>query len=255
MIDQKDSELVQAGVDGELDAEAQRQLDALLAESPEARSLHEDLVRLNAFIDQAPELPVPDRLHDDIVRGIELPQPSPWRRWFQFSELPGFVRYGLAGGAAMLLTVVVYQGGEQLDPARGYDDLVGTIVAGGPDAKQIDVVAFGGADAHGEARLLTNSEGYALSVDLDLAAPTDLSITLPDEVFRFNAFAQGADALSAVSWSGNRLSATADGKQRFVVLLSPASTAAAVPGEITLSLSRNGTVLHAGALSPDASRN
>ena len=77
-----------------------------------------------------------------------------------------------------------------------------------------------------------------------------MSITLPASAYQFNAFAQGAEALSAVSWSGNELSATANGKQRFVVLLSEVQGNAS-PGEITLSLSRNGTVLHAGALNPD----
>lgn len=250
MIDQKDSELVQAGVDGELGAEGRRQLEALLAESPDARALHEDLIRLSEFIDRAPELPVPDSLHDAIVRSVALPEPSPWRRWFDFSAWPGALRYGLAGAAAMMLTVVVYQAGDQLDPSRGYEDLVGTMASGGPNAREIDEVAFGGADARGEARLMANPDGYALAVELDLAAPTELAITLPDTALRFNAFAQGSDALSAVSWSGNQLSATADGRQRFVVLLSTASPDAVAPGEITLSLSRNGTVLHAGALDP-----
>lgn len=256
MINEMDREqvqhLVQAGVDGELDADGRKRLDALLAESAEARALHEDLERLNAFIERAPELPVPDSLHDAIVRGVSLPQPPAWKRWFRFSELPGFVRYGMAGAAAMLLTVVVYQAGDQLDPTRGYDDLVGTMASGGPDARMVDAVEFGGADARGAARLLANPEGYALSVDLDLAAPTELAITLPGDAFRFNAFAQGADALSAVSWSGSQLSATAEGKQRFVVLLS-ASATESTPGEIELSLSRGGTVLHAGSLNPVAS--
>ncbi|MEE4173411.1 MAG: hypothetical protein V2I57_04085 [Xanthomonadales bacterium] len=246
-------ELVQAGVDGELDAEGRQRLAALLDESAEARALHEDLERLKAFIDRAPELPVPDSLHDAIVRGVTLPSPPAWKRWLRFSELPGFVRYGMAGAAAMVLTVVVYQAGEQLDPAQGYDDLVGTIAASGPDARKVDEVKFGSADARGEARLLAKPEGYALAVDLDLAAPTELAITLPGEAYRFNAFAQGADSLSAVSWSGNRLTATADGKQRFVVLLSE-STGDPSPGEITLSLSRNGTVLLAGALDPSTAR-
>lgn len=251
MIDQKNSELVQAGVDGALNDDDRRRLDALLAASPEARDLHEDLTRLTAFIDRAPELPVPDSLHDAIIRSVELPAPAPWRRWFRFSELPGALRYGLAGAAAMLLTVAVYQGGERIDPERGYDDLVGTIT-GGKNDREIDEVAFGGADARGEARLLTRADGYALAVDLDLAAPTDLAITLPGEIFRFNALAQGADTLSSVSWSGNRLSATATGKQRFVVLLGTARGPAEAAGEITLSLSRNGTVLHAGALDPSS---
>ena len=249
MIDQENSELVQAGVDGELDADGQRRLEARLAGSPDARALHEDLTRLAAFIDRAPELPFPDSLHDAIVRKVELPQPSPWQRWFRFSEWPGVLRYGLAGAAAMMLTAAVYQAGDQLDPARGYQDLVGTIAAGGPDARKVDEVVFGGADARGEARLLTNPDGYALAVELNLAAPTELAITLPDETLRFNAFAQGSDALSAVSWSGRSLAATADGRQRFVVLLSAAPTTG-TPGDITLSLSRNGTVLHAGTVTP-----
>jgi hypothetical protein len=250
MIDEKQCELVQAGVDGELDTDEQRRLEALLAESPDARALHEDLTRLAAFIDRAPQLSVPDRLHDAIVRRIELPEPSSWRRWFRFSEWPGALRYGLAGAAAMVLTVAVYQSGDQLDPTRGYENLVGTIAAGGPDTRKVDEVTFGGADARGEARLLVNPDGYALSVELDLAAPTELAITLPEDTFRFNAFAQGADTLSAVSWSGQTLSATANGEQHFVVLLSEAPGGTGKPAEITLRLSRNGTVLHAGALTP-----
>jgi hypothetical protein len=251
MIDQEQRELIQAGVDGELDTDGQHRLEALLAESADARTLQEDLTRLAAFIDRAPQIPVPDSLHDAIVRAVELPESSPWRRWLRISEWPGALRYGLAGAAAMVLTVVVYQAGDQLDPSRGYENLVGTIAAGGPDARKIDEVAFGGADARGEARLLSNPDGYALAVELDLAAPTELTIVLPEDTFRFSAFAQGADVLSALSWSGQTLSATADGQQRFVVLLSEAHDGVpGKPAEITLSLSRNGTILHAGALTP-----
>jgi hypothetical protein len=248
-MNQNDRELIQAGVDDELDAAGRARLEALLAESEEARALQEDLERLAAFIGQVPPRPVPDELHRRIVDGIDLPRQGGVGRWLNFAALPGFVRYGLAGAAAVVLTVAVYRAGEGLAP-EAERDLVGTIASRGDMAggREVDQFRFGVPESNGQVTLVARGDVYALAFDLDLAGPTAVEIVLPDGGYRFDAFAQQDDALSAVSWSGNRLEAVAEGKRRFVLRLRRGSAPSTGEPVIALTFSQDGEAVYSGTL-------
>lgn len=249
-MNERDRELIQAGVDGELDAAERERLDALLAESEAARALHEDLQRLVAFIDSAPPRPLPDGLHRRIVERIDLPRPAGPRRWLTFSALPGFLRYGLAGAAAVVLTLAVYRGGEGLSPGTEAD-LVGAIASRGDmaGARVVDRFRFDAAGAAGEAILVARDDAYALAFQLDLDRPTRLQVVLPETGYRFEAVAQQDDALSEVTWSGNRIEAVAVGQRGFVLRVRRIAGPASGDPQIRVNVSQEDEAPLSGTLS------
>lgn len=248
-MNEQDKELIQAGVDDELDARGRERLNALLARSEAARALHEDLLRLNAFIDRVPPQPVPDGLHRRIVSGVELPQPGGPGRWLTFSALPGFLRYGLAGAAAVVLTVAVYRGGEGLSPGAEVD-LVGAIASRGDmaGAREVDRLRFDAPGASGQVSLVARDDAHALAFELDLDQPARVRVVLPESGYRFEAVAQQDDALSAMSWSGNRIEAVADGQRRFVLRVRRGADLAAGDQRIGVDLTRGDELLFSGTL-------
>ncbi|MEM1412883.1 MAG: hypothetical protein AAGH19_11045 [Pseudomonadota bacterium] len=257
-LDQDAQELIQAAVDGELDASGQEQFEALLTSSEDARMLFDDLTRLVDFVDQVPPPPMPDSLHGQIIEGIELPRPSGLGRFFRFEELPGFLRYGLAGAAAVALTVMVYQGGNGLDSDRGTDDLLGTMASRGDMAGglEVDRVRFEGIAGQGEVQLIAQGESYAVAFNLVFEDPAELSLAFPGGGYRVDAFAREADsAAHAVSWTEEGLLATASGQQRFVVRLSRQDGVEPSDEAISVTLSRAGATLWSEALSTKTSPN
>jgi anti-sigma factor RsiW len=74
MIDARTIELINAEIDGELDISTRAELETALRTNPEARALHEDLVRMAAALEGMSPVSIPVQLHDT------WPQRSPRRR-------------------------------------------------------------------------------------------------------------------------------------------------------------------------------
>lgn len=250
-MNQEQKDLVQAAVDGELTPEEQERFDTLLGASVEARTLYDDLKRLGDFIEGIPPVEPPASLHAQITQQIELPRQTGAASWLRFDALPGFLRYGLAGAAAVVLTVAVYQGGSQLDPSLGTEDLLGTIASRGEMAggSEIDSYRFEGPGSGGDVRLLARDANYALVFDLALDEPTEVEVVLPGSGFRVDAFARETeDPESSVSWSANRLSASINGEQRFVVRVSRLPGHEGDNGDIAVRLLRGGELVQEGSV-------
>jgi len=67
MLDQRIIELINAGIDGELGPEEQRELDAVLDSSPEAVTFRLELLQLNNAFSNLPELDPPPALARTIL--------------------------------------------------------------------------------------------------------------------------------------------------------------------------------------------
>lgn len=251
-MDQDELELVQAGVDGELGDAEKARLDALLAESAEARELHEKLRGLSAILDRTGPLEPPADLHARITDNIQLPRPSRTRSLFRFSALPGVFRYGVAAALAVVLTLAVYRGVDDVDPVADYADMVGTIARGEPVAGGvvIDSFHFRGASALGEVKLLERAGVFALEFQLDADEPVQFDVDFSGNGLAFDAFARQDLDLEAVSWNGETLSARARGEQRFVILMRRSGEPVAQGAKIGLSISQQGETIDSGWLEP-----
>ncbi|HET7779968.1 MAG TPA: hypothetical protein VFL07_15575, partial [Rudaea sp.] len=70
MIDARTIELINAEIDGELDAATRAELETALRTNPEARALHEDLVRMAAALQGMSPVSIPGQLHEHLAAAI-----------------------------------------------------------------------------------------------------------------------------------------------------------------------------------------
>ena len=98
MINERTIELINCGLDGELNERQQEELEAALRESEVARAYQAKLMELNGVLANEPPVEPPPGLHANIVRQIKLPEPS--FGWFGLPKAPGVMRYGLTAAPA-----------------------------------------------------------------------------------------------------------------------------------------------------------
>ena len=67
MLETRALELINAGIDGELDADGRAELEQLLAASADARAMQAELRKLAGALDRMPELEPPGDLADRII--------------------------------------------------------------------------------------------------------------------------------------------------------------------------------------------
>src|SRR6187399_3213408 len=96
MIDARTIELINAEIDGELDAGTRAELETALRTNPDARTLHEDLVRMAAALQGMSPVSIPAQLHEHLAAAI-APQPrASWPkrllRWRRASAAGGGIR-------------------------------------------------------------------------------------------------------------------------------------------------------------------
>jgi len=237
-------ELINAGVDDELDAAGRVRLDALLAGSEQARDLYDGLQRLGTFLEQVPPVEPPSALHGRIVNSISLPRPTAPGLKGLFNVIPGLLRYGLAAGLAVVVTMAVYQGGSQLNGVD-YDKLVGTISARGAE---LDRFEFNQDGAQGSVRILERGDTYALEFELQARRPVLFDVDFADSGLRFDALAQADLNLDELALTKTTLSARTEGSQRFVVLMRPVAPGSPTQARISIALSQDGESIGRGVL-------
>jgi len=87
MTSERTMELIQADVDGELDAAGRAELERSLHADADARRLHEDLLRIAAALQRMPPAPAYPDLHDRLAKAIDSaagasrPAARRWLRW------------------------------------------------------------------------------------------------------------------------------------------------------------------------------
>lgn len=254
MIDQKVINLIQAGVDGELDDAGRTELERVLEASEEARQCHAELRRVAEFLDGAEPAEPPGDLHARIVDGITLPGARASRSLFGFARFPASVRYGLAAAAGVVLTLVmVGQRGPGYDP-KGLDDMTGTIAPRAADsaAPALGEHRFEVPGARGGLLLRRQGDDFALELTFDADTPLDFRIDLAGGGLAFDAVARASAAPASLEWADGSMSVSGQGRQRLVLRTRPATSPAdASPGVVELTLSRGGRVIHTGELRTD----
>jgi len=253
MIDERIKELVQAGVDGELGSQEQAELDAVLAESAEARQLREELLGLNSLLDDVAPPDWPEGLHRRIVERIELPRakaglPAVLSR---LGLVPGFVRYGLAAAAGLVLTVGIYE--SQRDSLVEHDigSMVGTIMRNDRAAVEetLDALIFDLDQVSSAVRLQRRDGALVLDVLLDAKDPVDITVDFTSDGLQFDAIVQTRNELQSIEFADQSIRIKGHGQHHFAVLLHRDSDRA-VDSEASIGLrySSEGRLLKEGAV-------
>lgn len=254
MIDEQNTELIQAGIDGELGREEQAELDDLLADSSEARQLRQELLELTGLLDDEASLELPDGLHREILAKIELPPAKKGTATGVFSlfgQVPGFVRYGLAAAAGLLLTVGIYESQQNLPGEHDIGSMVGTIMRNdrAEVEETLDTLIFDRDGVSSAVRLQRRDGALVLDVLLDAKEPVDITVDFTSDGLQFDAIAQTQSELHAIEFADQAIRIKGHGRHHFAVLLHRESDhAVGDEASIELRYTSNGKLIKEGAL-------
>jgi hypothetical protein len=234
MTDERNLELVSAGVDGELNGDEQIELDMLLESSAEARELKSELEELDSLLKRVPDIEPPSSLHAQIMAQVEQ-QPvesKPSARSWWHDLIPGAgLRYALATGAGALITLIIVGGVPPVPSTIDYSDLVGTM-SPGADVGSTDILdsfAFRQEGLEGLIQLRVTGGVAFLDIQANTEQPLDISIDPGD--------------------AGQVVQVQALGQQRLMILLHrDDDTIHSGEARITLEISSEGKLLEQGEL-------
>jgi hypothetical protein len=247
-IDPKFFELIQADIDGEIDAAGKAELENFLAESEEGRAVYEELETLCRSLDGLPSIDPPPHLRHVLLNQAPVksaPQPSPGLLQSLFSgPLLGYVGVFAAGVA---LTFALLDSGQI---SRGaFDDvtgLVGTIADSEFAAPEHSRISVDESEVAGTVTL--RSTGPLLIVDFDLSArqPVEIIAGYSDKTIWFNGFAQLESTGTSIAAETGAVRLHMDGKRRYAVYLNNPGMR---PATIDLRFVADERVIHEAKLS------
>ena len=246
-IDPRYFELIQAAIDGEIDAAGKAELETFLAESAEGRAVYEDLATLCLSLDGVPEIDPPPHLRHILLNMAPVtsaPKPSPgvWQRIFSGPAL-GYIGMFAAGAA---LTLALLDSGQI---SRGaFDDvtgLVGTIANSEFVVPEHGTISVDKSEIAGTVTL--RSTGPILIVDFDLSAkqPVQILAEYSDKSIWFNGFAQLESSGTSVAADSGTVTLEMDGKRRYAVYLNNPGLR---PATINLRFMVDGELIHEAQL-------
>lgn len=224
-------ELLSAAMDGDLSADEQAELDALLKESPEARRLQRELHSFDKMLGDLPDLDPPSGLADRIMGRIpargEVPQ-NPIGNWLSSWSLGAVLRYGFACTVGAMLAVTFYENQPNPIFASDITELVGTMApdSDSPNRKILDSFSFAQPGVSSVARLERRKESLLIDVRIDTTRPVEIAMDFSASEFEFEALAQTQSTFEAIEFSDGVLRVKGRGQRRFAVLLRSDSAAA-----------------------------
>ncbi len=256
MLDQRIMELINAGIDGELGPQEQRELEAVLDSSPEAVTFRLELLELNNALCNMPELDPPPTLARDILDQVQLPaRHNPFK-------LPGFlaslnpVASGLAFAAGLLLAVVFYETGSRKVTHQDTVNMVGTMVAsdqikapgkGNRLLLDLDVLS-------GTVSLNLSENGQALEFTLDSSKVIEIEIDLDKTGLTVIGFAQDdrgdGSYIDTLELLGGTMRVVNQGRHHFVVFLRQSPDAKNHGKDIRIGFSQDGQLVYEDTLGP-----
>jgi hypothetical protein len=259
MLDERTIHLINANIDGELEAGEREALEAILESSAEARAMKAELLRISNLLDSLPEQSPPAHLSQQILNQF-APPPGGVAGFSLAGFFASFqpATAGLAFAAGLLLTVGFYEMSPGRESSSDTASMVGTMVAsqpGGPQFLKNDM-SIKGDGFSGTVSLRENEGIYVLNFDLDSEEKTGIEVGLEHTGLSFGGFAEiqgDADKVfNSVAISGGTLHVVNQGRQQFAVFLRENSSdhQAVDAGSITIGFSRDGGRLQGGV--PDS---
>ena len=219
MINERTIELINGGLDGELNERQTEELEAALRESAAGREYQARLHEFNELLSSEPPLEPPAELHDSIVSQIKLPEPA--FAWLRLSIVPGYARYALTAAAGLLLAVGLYEfrpgalGGGELE------HMVGTMMRTDREHKGVtlDAFSFEMGQVSSSVRLVEQDEALVLDVILESAEPFEITVDFTSDGLMFDAIAQLQSDLKSIEFADQAIQVKGHGRQHFAVLL------------------------------------
>lgn len=245
MINPQLRQLIHAAVDGELDRDGKAELERHLAESPEAREYHDAMKELDAFLGSVPPREPPEDLHTTIMDSVRARRVGKRAPALGFGRLPGFLRYGFAAAAGLLLATGIYEYGPRPGDAQDLSEMAGTILPPRQAARDsiMDRVSFDLDTLSSEVTLYRQQSALVIDVDLEArSGPVEVRVDFAGHGLDFDAIAQMQSELSSIEVADNEVRIMADGSQHFAILLNQ-DRAEGRAARIDVSWTSNGQLL------------
>lgn len=249
MIDDHNLELINAGIDGELNESEQSELQQLLDQSSEARLLQADLLALAKTIADVPQQDPPDNLRKQILEKVQLPGKP--KQAFRFLELPAFARYGLAVTAGLIMIVGIYQLGPRDSTPEDLTRMTGTISQQPPagQAVVLDSLAIELDMISGMVSLQGSGDKFILEFDLKTTAAVEVVVELSDSGLQFGSFKQAGNSLADAKVMDGTIRVSAVGDQQFALILWRSNDDPGVePVRVTTKIFSGGARVYQGEL-------
>ncbi len=222
-VDQHILELLNGGVDGELSAAEQDDLDKLLTGSDEVCGLNEELIALTTLLDGLPEIEPPSYLQEAIEKQIRLPVQSNHqleKQGFFSTWLPmNWLRTGIALAAGAVLTVGVYELGSGPITDQDAANMVGTVMKS-PATDQgelLDSIQVSTDMMNGLVALRSNNDLFTLDVRLDSGGPTRVVVDFSGQGLKFEGITRKLDQEDELSLMDGSVNIASGGGQNYTL--------------------------------------
>ncbi len=218
-------DLLNASIDGEINAAEQDEIDSLLASSESLRELDRQLRATAKLLDELPVVEAPLYLQSSIERQVRLPADGAKRgntrvlgQWLGSRWL----RTGFALAAGVVLTFGVYEMGSRPIPNGDIENLSGTMVKKVPPGQQgelLDTVHFDTAQFNGLVELRNTDDMFSLDVRLNSEDPMEVVVDITGRGLDFDGatHTQGPD--DAVAVKDGAIHLASSGENQFTVKL------------------------------------
>ena len=230
MLQERIIHLINAELDGEIDAAGKAELETVLESSAEARALRAELARLASLMDELPEQEPPAGLAGRILGRVRLPDTAGGARGSGVSLSGWFASFrpaqaGLAFAAGLLLTVGFYEVARNGKAPAELSSMVGTMVANpaAESGRLRDSWSIAEPGLNGTVTLGEVGRFLVLSFDLESESQTEIVVELAEAGLGFGGIAHASADSSIVNESyqvsGGTLRVVNQGRQVFSVFL------------------------------------
>jgi hypothetical protein len=251
MLSEHEIYLINAGIDSELDAAGQAELEKLLAGSEEARAMHAELLKLTNILDAAPQQHPPEGLARAILDRA-APRPAFSLRSMFSTFQPATA--GVAFAAGLLATVAVYEWAPGQGEPSIHEQMVGTLVAGrkAEDSNPVDQIEWESGGFAGQVILRRDGGLSVLDVDVSGDGPMEIRFELAPAGLDFGGMMLGhgetATEQQEYEVSGGTLRVASQGSQAFTLFLPAAIKQSGSGKAIRVGVSAGGEELFTGMI-------
>lgn len=223
-VDQHVLNLLNASIDGEINATDRQELERLLLASDELRSLKEELETLTGILDELPQVDPPEFLQETIERQLRLPVQGrndvsgtgSWSDWLSANWIRG--GFGLA--AALFLTIGVYEMGSEPITAKDGTSMVGTVANKNTVNRQgtlIDSINLASERLEGLVELRNENDLFTLNLQLNSGVPSEVIINFAERGLVFEGVVGNQDSADTVSIQDGAILIASSGRQSYTL--------------------------------------
>ncbi|MEJ2128388.1 MAG: hypothetical protein P8X81_06040 [Woeseiaceae bacterium] len=220
-MDPRIIELINADIDGEISSDDKQELEALLAESPEAQAMHAELAGLGTSLNELPDLEPPAHLKHTIMASIPKSEAQQQRNnviQAIFTSPP--MRYAAMFALGSLVTMTLISSDQASNNAfNDVTGLVGTISSEVPVGPGIRSASIDRPEVAGHVTMRSSGPLLILDFDLVSSRPVDIVATYSDQTVWFNGFAQLESPGASISAESGRITMQVEGKRRYALFL------------------------------------